>query len=81
MEDFMHAQTAAKLSQDKAAYADQCVNGAALGKAIAEPLAAQIGRRLQRENENISNLYRAQDILLRHPEFEELAWLIRSGLV
>jgi len=74
------AQTAAKLSQAEA-YAEQCCNGAALGREVAKPLASQIGRRINRENENIAMLYRAQDILQRHPEFEELAWLIRSGLV
>lgn len=63
----------------KAQYADQC--NAAQGYSPKETLSQQIGRRLNHESENISNLYRAQDILLRHPEFEELAWLIRSGLI
>lgn len=53
----------------------------AQGYSPKETLLQQIGRRINSESGNISNLYRAQDILSRHPEFEELAWLIRSGLV
>lgn len=64
----------------KAQYADQCNNAEGYSPK-AETLAQQIGRRLNRESDNLSNLYRAKEILLRHPEFEEMLWLIRSGLV
>lgn len=66
----------------KQQYADQCNAGTAPGYSPqVESLSQQIGRRIQRESDNLSNLYRAKDILQRHPEFEELAWLIRSGRV
>jgi len=64
----------------KAQYAQTCTTAQGYSP-IVETLSQQIGRRLQRESDNISNLYRAQDILQRHPEFEELVWLIRSGVI
>jgi hypothetical protein len=63
------AQYGAALCADQQGYSPQ------------ESLVQQIGRRINSENGNLSNLYRAQDILQRHPEFEDLTWLIRSGLV
>lgn len=59
-----------------------CVQAQAVGRIpTPEPLAAQLGRRLAHGSEELNNLYRAQDILIRHPEFEELLWLLHSGLV
>jgi hypothetical protein len=37
--------------------------------------------RLRRSNEEHTNVNRAMNILEAHPEFEDLLWLIRSGVI
>lgn len=77
------AQKSQNPSPANSAYADNdCVQAQAVGRIpVPEPLAAQLGRRLTRASEEMNELYRAHDILMRHPEYEELLWLLRSGIV
>ena len=53
----------------------QC-SGVAAGR-----LGDRFGYEIYHAQNRIENMKRASDILTRHPEFEELLWLIRSGLV
>lgn len=46
-----------------------------------EPLSARMARRLMAKQHDAVAEERALGILLRHPEFEEFLWLLRSGLV
>ena len=46
-----------------------------------KPLAFRLRRRMNASEEKYNKTARALNILERHPELEELLWLLRSGLV
>lgn len=56
-------------------YGDTCATK------LAEDTRSRLMRRLRNGNEEHQNLNRAIRILESHPEFEDLIWLIRSGLI
>lgn len=62
----------------QAYYGDTCNAGAACKpRTTAESLGAEAFY----VEERLKNMHRAADILAKHPEFEDLIWLIRSGLI
>jgi hypothetical protein len=85
------SRTKGKTMCDEANYRDKAdaaqVNaGQAVGSLKAstearEPTISRLHRRAQQSAAETENSVRALQILKRHPEFEDLIWLIRSGLV
>jgi len=69
-------------AQAKAQYAD-CSGGSVLGAAVGRPytLAEQLEKSASGSYQQGSDYSKASSILRAHPEFEDLIWLIRSGLI
>ncbi len=59
----------------------QGVAGVPADICITVSLAEQLRGRLNRESKNTQQMRHALRILEAHPEFEELLWLLRSGVV
>lgn len=78
-------RTGQKKASERPYYGDMCGDQQTTGTANARlaPASAreQVMHRLRRSNEEGEQLNKAARILEAHPEFEDLLWLIRSGVV